>query len=1143
MAKQKVRLADNIARVIFVDPDATKGATLGTNVFLPNGTVASPASLREYIGIGGANSALAHSALSGLQVGNDHPQYPMRAGREKISGQWDFTKQVWGADGTAAAPEFSFTSDTDTGVYRVAADRMGLAAGGTQRAEVGDSVYFGLTQAEATGVSGLALAGTAWYGLTRSRLVRVAAGASLEFIRLNTSLAAPSAVALNDTLGAFTFNGYDGTTVSQGAQVASIGTEAWTGSARGSEIRMLTTRTGTTTLATSLILGADYARGPDGTPALPGWSFGNDTDTGIYRIGANTMGLATAGSLIVAVQANGSSGELRVVSQNAADLGGTYVRFMENDNSTTKGFVGFASTSDDDLDIINSETNANVVFGLAGTGQVMFPAGAIATPSIAFATDPDTGLYRGGANIMKITAGAVDVFGARLSGTTRICEIGDGSSDGEFHFRGAAGNNRSFLFYTGVSDLRWAVRANSTAEAGSDAGSDFDIVRVNDAAGATTTFRIMRATGQVLINDGTNSLPQLSWISDPDTGFYRSGSNQVSLSSGGAQSIVMSSTSLAVRSAIPVQFNNSANDASVTVANTGGAGANRLSTTMSSTERLAVLNDALLARDGTNSLPGYSFISDPNTGVWGTGSDVLAFSTAGAEAMRITAAAEILMGHTTALSATLGGTAFTPALQRVGNAVGSSAQLNARFQNSNESPILQLAKGRSGTVGTFTVVQADDALGRLSFAGADGTDFAEGSRIEALVDGTPGSNDMPTRLQFLTSADGSQDPTERLRITSTGAWGLAGANYGTAGDVFTSNGSASAPTWQAPTGGASGANPSASVGLAAVNGVAATFMRSDGAPALSQSIVPTWTGLHTFTASGPSVVLSAANAELRLNQTTGAADNKLWYIIASAETLGMGTRTDAGVFGAEFMTVNRTGTTVDSIAFAATAITLNGVAASDFARLSAVNTFTASQLYSLGTPQIDFNETDAAADNRRWRFYAVAEQLTFDVINDALSSNVAWLAVNRTANTIDSITLSTALLQTPGIHNGTAPTGTTNAIASGTYTPTATAELNLDSVTGAACQWIRVGNVVHVSGSITIDPTAAAGSTTFRITLPVASNLSAATQLGGAGSQNYTNFAAVMIRGDTTNDAAQFVFTSGGSSSSQIYFSFSYVVL
>lgn len=43
------------------------------------------------------------------------------------------------------------------------------------------------------------------------------------------------------------------------------------------------------------------------------------------------------------------------------------------------------------------------------------------------------------------------------------------------------------------------------------------------------------------------------------------------------------------------------------------------------------------------------------------------------------------------------------------------------------------------------------------------------------------------------------------------------------------------------------ANPTSQIGLTTVNGVAATAMRSDGAPSLSQSIAPTWTGLHNFT--------------------------------------------------------------------------------------------------------------------------------------------------------------------------------------------------------------------------------------------------------------------------------------------------------
>lgn len=63
-------------------------------------------------------------------------------------------------------------------------------------------------------------------------------------------------------------------------------------------------------------------------------------------------------------------------------------------------------------------------------------------------------------------------------------------------------------------------------------------------------------------------------------------------------------------------------------------------------------------------------------------------------------------------------------------------------------------------------------------------------------------------------------------------------------------------------GGASPANPSASLGLTAINGSASTYMRSDAAPALNQAISPTWTGDHTF--SNDIVGLSS----LFLNQST-----------------------------------------------------------------------------------------------------------------------------------------------------------------------------------------------------------------------------------------------------------------------------------
>jgi hypothetical protein len=76
------------------------------------------------------------------------------------------------------------------------------------------------------------------------------------------------------------------------------------------------------------------------------------------------------------------------------------------------------------------------------------------------------------------------------------------------------------------------------------------------------------------------------------------------------------------------------------------------------------------------------------------------------------------------------------------------------------------------------------------------------------------------------------------------------------------------------------ANPSAVVGLGAVNGSASTFMRSDAAPALSQAITPTWTGTHQFNATitGPNsgTWSSSGISVSSLNNGTGASSSTFW---------------------------------------------------------------------------------------------------------------------------------------------------------------------------------------------------------------------------------------------------------------------------
>lgn len=80
MARAKIRLADNIARVIFIDPEATKGAVIGDNLYMPNGSIATAESLAAYFGITNApETTNAHRLLSGLGLGNDHPQYILKA--------------------------------------------------------------------------------------------------------------------------------------------------------------------------------------------------------------------------------------------------------------------------------------------------------------------------------------------------------------------------------------------------------------------------------------------------------------------------------------------------------------------------------------------------------------------------------------------------------------------------------------------------------------------------------------------------------------------------------------------------------------------------------------------------------------------------------------------------------------------------------------------------------------------------------------------------------------------------------------------------------------------------------------------------------------------------------------------------------
>lgn len=111
---------------------------------------------------------------------------------------------------------------------------------------------------------------------------------------------------------------------------------------------------------------------------------------------------------------------------------------------------------------------------------------------------------------------------------------------------------------------------------------------------------------------------------------------------------------------------------------------------------------------------------------------------------------------------------------------------------------------------------------------------------------------------------------------------------------------------------------------------------------------------------------------------------------------------------------------------------------------------------------------------------------------------------------------------------------------SGLYTPTLTNVANLSANTPYECQYLRVGNVVTVSGAFDADAVAAAVATSLRMTLPITSNFSTSLQCGGVANSTST---AGVISADSANDQALISWVAGGTANTNYRFTFTYYII
>ena len=190
------------------------------------------------------------------------------------------------------------------------------------------------------------------------------------------------------------------------------------------------------------------------------------------------------------------------------------------------------------------------------------------------------------------------------------------------------------------------------------------------------------------------------------------------------------------------------------------------------------------------------------------------------------------------------------------------------------------------------------------------TTGAPGSAAGATITGTPPAQTLS--LTIPAGAPGGAGPPNSLEIgtVTTGAPGSAAAASIT-GTPPAQVLNLTIPQGPAGTSPALG-NPSATVALAAKNGVATTAMRSDGAPALDVTIAPTWSATHTFGAG----INLVSGSPIVLYWETGAPGNgRVWRAYAYGGKYVIDAMNDAQNTATVALSISRSAHNVTALEF------------------------------------------------------------------------------------------------------------------------------------------------------------------------------------------------------------------------------------
>jgi len=179
-----------------------------------------------------------------------------------------------------------------TGGLHIDTDRSGEVIVGMTAAEVAASWFSGAAAGSLSAFEELTL-------------FNIGGAGRINSMRVNGSLTSPTALTSGNNLFSMKGWGWDSSVPETGTEIRGVAAENWSSTVHGARLQFMTTEVGATGVAERVRIFTNGAQAVDGAVGTPAYSFLNDTDCGMYRIGTNNIGIGVAGANVLNIATTG----------------------------------------------------------------------------------------------------------------------------------------------------------------------------------------------------------------------------------------------------------------------------------------------------------------------------------------------------------------------------------------------------------------------------------------------------------------------------------------------------------------------------------------------------------------------------------------------------------------------------------------------------------------------------------------------------------------------------------------------------------------------------------------------------------------------------------------------------------------------